>query len=476
VTAAPWSEIGLSEDPAVALLERFGYAYVSAADLDAERPSPTDVVLVGRLEAALRRLNPWISDANLARAVRDVTHASASSLIETNEKLYALLTHGGTVTQDLGAGSKGQTVRYFDFTSPRANDLLVTRQLRVKGSKKQIIPDVVVYVNGVPLVVIECKSPTLGETWQHEASTSSRATRRSTKNTASSARPGSSTPCRSPSRPACKTPSTARRPRPSASTRGGRTRGRTSSTPSSASSAARRRRRTCCSTACSRPRRCSTSSATSCLRGRQRDRPHPQEAAALPAVRGREQGHRPRPRASEPFRRGGVVWHTQGSGKSITMLWLALKLRRDEANANPTIVIVTDRRDLDDQISATLKTAATRAPTARRACAHLRVLLTGPTGKTVLTTVQKFQEVGGIVGPDGIPQKPKHPVLSRAENLFVLTDEAHRTQYGSLAANLRVALPNASSSASPARRSTRRTRARSRPSAGTSTSTRSSRR
>jgi type I restriction enzyme R subunit len=448
VTAAPWSEIGLSEDPAVALLERFGYAYVSAADLDAERPSPTDVVLVGRLEAALRRLNPWISDANLARAVRDVTHASASSLIETNEKLYALLTHGGTVTQDLGAGSKGQTVRYFDFTSPRANDLLVTRQLRVKGSKKQIIPDVVVYVNGVPLVVIECKSPTLGEKWQHEA-LDQLAALPGARRKVPRARRAPALPHRAahhrdvPARRRLRHDDHAR-----ALLRcGGRTRGRTSSTPSSASSAARPRRRTCCSTACSRPRRCSTSSATSwsssvdSATGRTIKKvPRYQQFAAVNKAidRARAQGKRPPSAAAWSGTRRGRARASPCSG-SRSSCGTTRRTRTRPSSSSRTAATSTTRS------RALFTNCGYPSPAARdqraRTCAKL---LSGPSGKTVMTTVQKFQEIGGVVGPDGrIPQKPKHPVLSEAENLFVLTDEAHRTQYGSLAANLRVALPNA---------------------------------
>lgn len=442
--SAPWSELGLSEDPAVALLERFGFTFVSADDLDAERASPTDVVLVGRLETALRRLNPWISDANLQRAVREVTHVHASSLLETNEKLYTTLTYGVSVTQDVGNGSKGQQVRYFDFTSPRNNDLLVTRQLRIKGSKKQIVPDVVVYVNGIPLVVIECKSPTIGEKWEHEAIDQlTRYQELAEKYRELGA------------------------PRLFHSVQ-------------------------LCVATCLQDAVYGTVTTPERMYARWKD-PWPHELAAIEKALGRaatpqdvlfygmltpeglldvvrnfvvferdtSSGRTVKkvPRYQQfaavnkaidrarthgaPLERGGVVWATQGSGKSITMLWLALKLRRDEANENPTILIVTDRRDLDDQISRTFTNCGYPTPIQATSVAHLRELLSGPSGKTVLTTVQKFQEIGGIVGHDGTIQKPRHPVLSAAENLFVLTDEAHRTQYGSLAANLRAALPNA---------------------------------
>ncbi|HQP37061.1 MAG TPA: type I restriction endonuclease subunit R, partial [Polyangiaceae bacterium] len=139
--------------------------------------------------------------------------------------------------------------------------------------------------------------------------------------------------------------------------------------------------------------------------------------------------------AKKPTERGGVVWHTQGSGKSLTMLWLALKLRRDPKHDNPTLVIVTDRKDLDEQISGTFENCGFQNPEQADSVRDLKRLLSGPTGKTVLTTVQKFQELSEGKGSVG--------VYSKASNVFVFVDEAHRTQYKSLAANMRVALPNA---------------------------------
>ena len=139
--------------------------------------------------------------------------------------------------------------------------------------------------------------------------------------------------------------------------------------------------------------------------------------------------------ARKPRERGGVVWHTQGSGKSLSMLWLALKLRRDPDQENPMIVLVTDRTALDRQISKTFLSCGFPNPERATSVRNLRDLLSHPSGKTVMTTVQKFQELEE--GENG------HPVLSEGKNIFVMVDEAHRTQYRSLAANMRQALPNA---------------------------------
>ncbi len=145
--------------------------------------------------------------------------------------------------------------------------------------------------------------------------------------------------------------------------------------------------------------------------------------------------------AGKPSERGGIVWHTQGSGKSLTMLWLALKLRRDEAQQQPTVIIVTDRTKLDRQIAGVFTACGFPNPERAESVKDLRRILEHPIGKTVMTTIQKFQEITGPAGPGR--RAAVHPTLSEATNIFVMVDEAHRTQYRSLAANMRQALPNA---------------------------------
>ena len=137
-----------------------------------------------------------------------------------------------------------------------------------------------------------------------------------------------------------------------------------------------------------------------------------------------------------PEERGGVVWHTQGSGKSLTMLWLATKLRREPRLGNPTIVVVTDRTQLDRQIANTFERCGFPAPEQASSTRHLRRLLTTGTGRTVMTTIQKFEEA--LTTPQGPLE-----VLNPSENVIVMVDEAHRTQYGTLGAQMSRALPNA---------------------------------
>ena len=138
----------------------------------------------------------------------------------------------------------------------------------------------------------------------------------------------------------------------------------------------------------------------------------------------------------KPEERGGVVWHTQGSGKSLTMLWLATKLRREPRLSSSTIVVVTDRRQLDRQISDTFEGCGFPAPEQAASGQDLRRLLTTGSGRTIMTTIQKFEDVLGY--PDG-----QFDVLNPSEDVVVMVDEAHRTQYGILGGRMSRALPNA---------------------------------
>ena len=137
-----------------------------------------------------------------------------------------------------------------------------------------------------------------------------------------------------------------------------------------------------------------------------------------------------------PEERGGVVWHTQGSGKSLTMLWLATKLRREPRLANATIVVVTDRRQLDRQITGTFERCGFPAPEQAATSRDLRRLLTTGVDRTVMTTIQKFEEA--LTAPEG-----ELDILNPSENVLVMVDEAHRTQYGILGGRMSRALPNA---------------------------------
>jgi type I restriction enzyme R subunit len=140
-------------------------------------------------------------------------------------------------------------------------------------------------------------------------------------------------------------------------------------------------------------------------------------------------------------RRVGVVWHTQGSGKSLTMAFYAGRIIREPAMENPTVVVLTDRNDLDDQLFGTFarcKELLRQPPVQAESRAHLRELLSVAAGGVVFTTIHKFfpEEKGD-----------RHPTLSERRNIVVIADEAHRSQYDFIdgyARHMRDALPHAS--------------------------------
>jgi type I restriction enzyme, R subunit len=165
-----------------------------------------------------------------------------------------------------------------------------------------------------------------------------------------------------------------------------------------------------------------------------------QEADRVTEARGGyEAGQRPGGHPGD--RRIGVVWHTQGSGKSLTMAFYAGRVIREPRMANPTIVVLTDRNDLDDQLFGTFSRCQDllrQSPVQADSRAHLRAKLAVEAGGVVFTTIQKFfpEDKGD-----------RHPVLSERRNIVVIADEAHRSQYDFIdgfARHMRDALPNAS--------------------------------
>ena len=437
---AGWNELQLAEVPAVELLQSLGYGCVEAEDLEAERTSFREPILTNRLTAALKRLNPWLSGTNLTRAAKAVTQVPAASLAEANETLYTSLTYGISLEQDRGGGRNSHTVRFLDFDKPNRNEWLVTRQYKVLGPKKHVIPDIVVFVNGLPLAVIECKSPTIGDTWKAEAVKQlhryqETGTRWKDQGAPKLFEAAQILVATCGERAVYGTVGTPERfflewkePYPLTAKQLGKKLERTP-TPQDILLYGLLEPRNLLDIV----RNFVVFEVEGGRTVRKLTR-YKQFIAVNEAMR------RIRT-ARKPSARGGVVWHTQGSGKSMTMLWLALKLRRDEAQQQPTVVIVTDRTKLDRQIAGVFTACGFPNPERADSVRDLRRILAHPTGKTVMTTIQKFQDITGA--GSGARRGAVHPTLSETANIFVMVDEAHRTQYRSLAANMRQALPNA---------------------------------
>ena len=404
-----------------------------------ERRDSSQVTLQGRLAASLHRLNPDLPHDTVEEVVRILSRPPHPTLIQNNRWLHALLTDGVEVEyrDPKSDETRGARARLIDFDNPAANDLLVVRQLSVTGfSGKLIRPDLTVFLNGLPIAVIELKDPTdtqadLGvaidqlDRYMETAPDLFVPNLLRVVSDGMLTRVGSITSGRSrfmPWRPMDDEGSGA--PTLEALIRG-----------------------------LFEPRALVDYLRTGVVfeedeRGEiakkiagyhQFRAVRKARASVLAHLKERHPHPNPLPQAGEGADsgdgRGGVVWHTQGSGKSLTMLMLAGALIREPRMANPTIVMITDRNDLDDQLFDTF--AAGRAllrqdPVQAASRDQLQALLDRAAGGVVFTTIQKFAEAHGVV--------------SQRLNVVVMADEAHRSQYGFVEGGarwMREALPNA---------------------------------
>src|SRR3989339_800222 len=396
MTSQDWNEISLSEDPAIELLKALGYTYLSPQELTTEREGLKEIILVSRLEKKLKELNPWLSEENLKKAVRAITTIPAASLIEANEQVYTSLVHGFSVEQDRGDGKKSYDVAFIDFEHPDKNEFMITRQFKAAGAKENIKCDIVLFVNGIPLVVIECKSPTIQEPinkaieqlfryQELKEEYKDRGAPRLFESVqmliATCGQGAKFATVNAPYRHFLEW----KIPHPITldelnSKYTGRLSGKTPTPqdvliygllqPANLLDIVR-------NFIAYEPEGGKTIKKIS---------RYQQFIAVNNAIE--------RVQKSKDYRkRGGVIWHTQGSGKSLSMLWLAVKLRRLAQLENPTIVVVTDRIDLDNQIVGTFRRCGLPNPKQAKSVKDLRTLLRQGNGLTILTTIQKFQEL-----------------------------------------------------------------------------------
>lgn len=425
-------EIDLVEQPAADLLRiLFDYKPLQASDIAQLRESPSDAVLTHRLEGQLRHLNEWLDKDGIRRAISAITRISSVDLIDANEKAHTALTYGTTLPYtDTQGRRQDRTVRYFDFDRIENNRFEFSRQFIVKGSRQEIIPDVVVFVNGIPLAVIECKSPAL-------ADPIGEALRQFRRYEGREEFKGLGAPrlfelahlSIALARDVAKAGTTATPARYWSDWR--------DSYPLTSDALASRIGRTPTAQDTLLAGMLAPENLIDLIRNfivfetidgkRLKKIARYQQFVAVGKAIERIR------KAPRPERRSGVIHHTQGSGKSLTMVFLAIKLRRLAEAENPTLVIVTDRTELDGQISGQFQRAGFPNPVQAESGEHLRQLLSGGAGTTVLTTVHKFHTA--------VPKSSC--VISGAENIFVMVDEAHRTQYGALAARMRAGLPHA---------------------------------
>ena len=417
-----FSEDQLVEQPAIQLFAAMEWATVSALEEtfglkgSLGRGSPGEVVLIGRLTKALRDLNPEADDATLERVVDEVTRdRSHMALVDANQELYALLKDGVLVSMPdrKTGGQKVERLRLVDWSNPESNDFLLVSQLSITGDLYTCRPDLIAYVNGLPWVVIELKKPGVAARVAFDDNLchyKSQIPRLFWYNALLIASNGLDSKVGS---------LTADWERFSEWKR--------------VESEAE-------------PRRVSLEVALRgvCQKTRLLDLVEnftlfsKLESQVIKVVAQNHQflGVNNAIRAFQRARsmgdgRGGVFWQTQGSGKSFSMVFFSQKIQR-KLVGDWTFVVVTDRVELDDQIATTFKSVGavsnTDADSSHASSgAHLRELLRG-NNRYVFTLIHKFKD---------------HEMLCDRPDVVVMTDEAHRSQYDTLALNMRAALPRA---------------------------------
>lgn len=474
-------EVEKVELPAIEQLTLLGWTYVPGADLApvlpvdgapvGERGYYRDVVLSKRLEAAVVRLNPWISDENLRKVVREFTHPNYAGLIEYNQSIYDLLVNYLSVEQDLGAGRKGQTVKVIDFDNPENNEFLCTNQFKVEGINQNIIPDIVCFVNGLPLAVIECKSPYVADAvaeginqlrryanlrtpeddegaqklfWYNQLMVSTCRDQAKVGTISSSAQHYGDW---KDAYPFTDADIQAMVQQPAfISTGSTASSHKTGDVPSPEYLVAAKQIASGAGTSSGEvtPQQrllAGMFNPASFLDLMQNFTLFEPVDGRLIKKVARYQQYRAVNKVIERLKNGstrkeksGVVWHTQGSGKSLTMVMLAVKMRRDPELKQYKLVFVTDRTQLDGQLSKTFRDAQNETIYNAGSVADLKELLSKDSSDIVTAMVQKFQEA---------EQEGDFTDLNPSDKIIVLADEAHRTQFGGLAMTINAALPNA---------------------------------
>jgi type I restriction enzyme, R subunit len=432
VDSLPVMDEAVVEEAVLDWFADLGYEIAHGPDIaprepSAERDDYRQVILLGRLGAALRRLNPDVPEVALDEAIRVILRTTSPSLNVQNRDFHRQLVWGVSVeATEHDASIRGRLVRLVDFNDPADNDWLVVNQFTVIDRSNRR-PDVLVFLNGIPVGHVELKNPRDEnadlrsafhqlKTYAQEIPALLRYNELMVVSDGSEARMGSLT--------------------------GSWERFMRWRTMAGAELAPE-----------------TANQLEVLLRGvfeksvfldllRHFIVYEDEDGSLAKKIAGYHQFHATRKAVQTTLdaaaaggdRRGGVIWHTQGSGKSLTMAFLAGRLIAEPAMANPTIVVLTDRLDLDGQlfgVFARCSDLLRQTPEQAEDRADLRRLLTRAAGGVVFTTIQKF-----------LPEEKgdRFPELSDRRNIVVIADEAHRSQYDFIdgyARNMRDALPNA---------------------------------
>ncbi|MDX9812541.1 MAG: HsdR family type I site-specific deoxyribonuclease [Bacteroidales bacterium] len=450
------NEKGISQVPALQVLINLGYEYLSPTDALWERQdNPSNVILENILRNQLKKINRiqhkgeeyLFSEENIQSAILQLKNIQYDGLLKTNEAVYDLLTLGTALEQTAGMDTRSFTLNYIDWENPERNVYHVSPEFSVERTRsvETARPDLVLFVNGIPLAVIECKSP---QTDLEQAVSQSIRNQKdeyipklfiysqlllaTNKNAAKYATAGTAAKFWGVWREYKATESEERRIEEIVSRplneddrqqlvdfvgygypRDGKDRLVTEQD---------RALYNLC-----RPERLLELVYKFTLfdNGQKKLARYQQYFVVKSILR------RIREIDAEGRRKGGMVWHTQGSGKSLTMVMLARNLALDQHVKNPRIVLVTDRENLDKQLGNTFHACGMekeRATSGR----HLAELVNEKKAGIITTLVHKFDKALNY-----------KRFQDESSDIFVLVDESHRTQFGSFSARMRQMFPKA---------------------------------
>lgn len=423
-------EINASQRPALALLDAMGYTYISPADCDKQRGSRYHVLLRDILRGQLRRLNRYVyagaenefSAANIERAMEDLDEPLTDGLVRTSEKIYDALLLGKSYPETVGDGKMlSFNLRYIDWDNPQNNVFHVTEEFAVDSRDRQhnARPDIVLFINGIPFAVIECKAPhipveeAVGQMIRNQQ--------------------------------AAYIPHLFKFAQLVVATNKNAVKYATAGTPKKFWSVWKEQDDEWLQTRLKAlvPDRMPTEQDRNIVSLFSSERVFEliryfilfdanvkkvcryQQFFAVREImktiaENDEHGNR----------QSGVIWHTQGSGKSLTMVMLAKYILMELKDCHPRVVIVTDRKELDAQIAATF--AHTRLTPARATSGrHLVERVNSARADVITSIINKFNTVER--------QEVKNP----SRDIFVLVDESHRSNYGLMATRMRSVFPNA---------------------------------
>lgn len=389
-----------------------------------------EVVLEDVLRESIQRINPWIEEDQINEVVGRITTSQARSLLEANREIHDLLLENTSVFENRKTGEKSPTVRFIDFINPENNSFIAISQFKVNipGTEKHIIPDIVLFVNGLPLVVVECKSPTIADPIAEAITQLMRySNRRGAKEGNEKLFWYNLFTIATSNQVAKYGTITAeyehfiewKDPYPYTLS-DINSRGNITSQQVLIQGMLTRNNLLDILHTFTVFKEDPKSGVVKIVARYQQFR------AVKKIIKRLEEG-------KTPEERGGIVWHTQGSGKSMTMMFTVREMYHHPEFRNFKIVFITDRKNLEKQLRETSKSVGFTVHLAG-SVKELQELLKTDTPDLVMGMIHKFQERELEV---------EFPELNKSPNILIMIDEAHRTQYKLLGANLKKALPNA---------------------------------